>query len=201
MIYDTFQQTLNPRYNNLQRLMETFPHRKFVLVSDTTPGSALKTYVKLAKARPDQVQCIIARDVSATEPANWITPDLKGLRRLKGKYILFKTPADLTNTTNLMRRLHDGESAGCGGIDVDTGAHGYGPMSSSLISAWRAINMFTRCSLLLWKRPHVACLPDRREGTWYHHGGYEPRHDHGIGRVTGIYELPKDEPSLGSPIE
>jgi hypothetical protein len=196
MVYDSFQHAKNPRYNNLQRLVESFPQRKFVLISDTTPASALKTYVELAKARPDQVQCIIVRDVSATEPANWITPDLKDLRRLKGKYIIFRTPGDLGNTTSLMRRLHGGENAGCGGIDIDTGAHGYGPLSSSLISAWRGFNMLTRCSLLLWKRPHIACLPDRREGSWYHHGGYEPRHDRGIGSVTRIDELPTERPSV-----
>jgi phosphatidate phosphatase APP1 len=135
MIYDSIHETMSPRYNNLHRLMESFPRRKFVFVGDTTPGSTLKTYIGLAKEYPDQVQCIIVRDVSATEPANWITPNLKDLRKLKGKYIIFDTPQDLDNTTSLMTRLQSGEHAGCGGVDIDTGAHGYGPISSMVISA------------------------------------------------------------------
>ena len=200
MAFDRPAEFFNSRYLHVKRLIETFPNRKLVLVGDTATGSTLSSYVKLAQEHPQQVQCIIMRDVSAIEPANWIVPNLEDLRRLTGRYIIFRTPKDLHGTALLMRALErssleQGTNLGCGGLDINTNTHTYGNAISWVLTFWYGLSTYYQCFLLLWHRPHVACRLDRRERIWYHHGGYEPLHD-GRELVNNISELPYERPLL-----
>lgn len=195
MAYDKLDTTHYPRYYNLRRLFETFPERTFVLVGDTTPSSMLSAYVRIAKEFPNQVQCLIVRDVSATEPANFLTANLKAMHRLKGKNVLFRVPSDLDGMADVLARLHRGELVGCGDANITTDSHAYGALTAWIVTGWRAFHAVSRCSLLLWDRPHIACPFDRREGTWYRHRGYEPQHDGQNSRITRVEKLP------GKPME
>lgn len=89
--------TLKIRKFLLNRVFETFPQRKFILVADTSNSDVMSDYPQLAHDHPDQVQCIFLRNTSATDddkfPYN--TDGFKGLRNTS--YMFFITPDDLTN--------------------------------------------------------------------------------------------------------
>ena len=77
----------------LERTFETFPQRKFVLLGDTSTSELLKAYSSLLRDRPDQVQCVFIRNVSATDPT-FIKPYDSGLFADldRSKYMFFRVP-------------------------------------------------------------------------------------------------------------
>ncbi|SMR60528.1 unnamed protein product [Zymoseptoria tritici ST99CH_1E4] len=163
-VFTSYSQVSTPRYHNILRQLETFPSRNFVLLGDTSTSSTLSAYVRLANEFPEQIQCIIIRDVSATEPGNWIVPTLAPLRRLKGKFLIYAVPAELRNVTGLLERLagRNGRGVGCGGLETDTGLKGYGALEAWVRTGWGVVSAYTRCWLLGSVRPHVGCRFDRR---------------------------------------
>ena len=62
--------TLSIRKFLLQRIFESFPQRKFVLVADTSNSDVMKDYPEMATDFPGQVQCIFLRNTSATDPGD-----------------------------------------------------------------------------------------------------------------------------------
>jgi hypothetical protein len=90
--------TLSIRKFLLQKIFETFPERKFVLVADTSNSDVMRDYPKLATDFPEQVQCIFLRNTSATDPGDQFPYDTSGFKDIKqSKYMFFVNADDLTN--------------------------------------------------------------------------------------------------------
>ncbi|KAG8907573.1 hypothetical protein FRB99_003497 [Tulasnella sp. 403] len=86
---------VNPmqRISNIIRLMETFPKRKYIFLGDTSNTSG---YYVLADLFPERVQCIIVRNVTATDPLMALPFDTAGYKNLpESIYQFFRTPDDL----------------------------------------------------------------------------------------------------------
>ncbi|KAL1303314.1 hypothetical protein AAFC00_006718 [Neodothiora populina] len=193
----------NARITNIRRLLETFPESKFILVSDTTSKSSMTGFPKLVTEFPDQVQCLLMRDVQATEPSDYVIPATRHFLKIpRNKYLFFRTPAGsksptLANisTSHLasLARLEpsmvaeDGYSAYAEDL-----ADGCFPVSDALpqsIYPDRAVGTRLRTTLNLawfkikcafipkWRRPSHACPFDRRPGAVYWDKGVEPSHD------------------------
>jgi Uncharacterized conserved protein (DUF2183) len=89
--------TLSIRKYLLEKVFATFPQRKFILVADTSNSDVMRDYPKLAVDHPNQVQCILLRNTSATDddkfPYN--TAGFKNISQ--NKYMFFIVPDDLKN--------------------------------------------------------------------------------------------------------
>lgn len=94
--FSNIQSVTSPREFFLRRIFETFPNRRFVLVGDTTNGDIVKDYPLMAQEFPNQVACILVRDVSATERGNIIPYNTEHFRPLRPEqYMFFRTPDDI----------------------------------------------------------------------------------------------------------
>ncbi|KAI1084654.1 hypothetical protein F5B20DRAFT_522641 [Whalleya microplaca] len=88
--------TLSIRGFLLTKLFDTFPRRKFVLVGDTTNSDVMRDYPQLARDRPDQVQCVLLRNTTATDSEDLFPYDTGGFEGVEQrKYMFFVTPDDL----------------------------------------------------------------------------------------------------------
>ncbi|QDS77993.1 hypothetical protein FKW77_002199 [Venturia effusa] len=89
--------TLSIRKYLLTKYFQTFPQRKIILVADTSNSDVMKDYPQLAHDYPNQVQCILLRNTSATDddkfPYN--TAGFKNISQ--NKYMFFIVPDDLKN--------------------------------------------------------------------------------------------------------
>ncbi|KAF2220047.1 hypothetical protein BDZ85DRAFT_321996 [Elsinoe ampelina] len=99
--FANFFETLNgtnSRYRRLAKMVGRFPHRRFILLGDTSNPDTMRDYPKLMKEFPDQVQCILLRDTQETEAADWRTPSTRHMIGLPlHKYYFFSRPSDLRN--------------------------------------------------------------------------------------------------------
>ena len=88
--------TLSIRKFLLDKIFQTFPKRKFILVADTSNSDVMKDYPKMATQYPGQVQCIFLRNTSATDDDKfpYDTSGFKGLNQ--SSYMFFIRPDDLT---------------------------------------------------------------------------------------------------------
>ncbi|KAH6656699.1 hypothetical protein BKA67DRAFT_552744 [Truncatella angustata] len=90
--------TLQIRRFLLDKIFQTFPQRKFVLMGDTTNSDVMKAYPALAKDYPGQVQCIFLRNTSATDSGDLFPYDTSGFEGLnQTQYMFFLNANDLTN--------------------------------------------------------------------------------------------------------
>ncbi|KAJ0302207.1 hypothetical protein COL5a_010044 [Colletotrichum fioriniae] len=90
--------TLSIRRFLLDKIFQTFPQRKFVLVADTTNSDVMKAYPALYKDYPGQVQCIFLRNTSATDSGNKFPYNTEGFKDIpQNNYMFFRVPDDLTN--------------------------------------------------------------------------------------------------------
>lgn len=89
--------TLSIRRFLLDKVFQTFPERRFVLVADTTNSDVMKAYPALYKDYPGQVQCILLRNTSATDDGNKFPYNTKGFKDIpKERYMFFKVSDDLS---------------------------------------------------------------------------------------------------------
>ncbi|PGH17987.1 hypothetical protein AJ80_04608 [Polytolypa hystricis UAMH7299] len=89
---------LLPRRSLMDKLFETFPERKFILVGDTSNGNIMRDYPAMVHRFPGQVQCILIRNTSATDPTFFFPYNTKGFKKLPQKiYMFFRTPDDIAN--------------------------------------------------------------------------------------------------------
>ncbi|KAJ4315490.1 hypothetical protein N0V94_005927 [Neodidymelliopsis sp. IMI 364377] len=89
--------TLSIRMFLLQKIFQTFPQRKFVLVADTSNSDVMKDYPQLAHDYPNQVQCIFLRNTSSTDSSDWFPYNTEGFKGLNNRsYMFFHVPDDLT---------------------------------------------------------------------------------------------------------
>lgn len=94
----TVDQIFQVRKVNLYRVFETFPQRKFVLLADTSNNDIMSQYPAMVTAFPGQVQCILLRNTSATDPSNHFPYDTSGFKDLDNStYMFFRTPDDILN--------------------------------------------------------------------------------------------------------
>ncbi|CAG8050421.1 unnamed protein product [Penicillium olsonii] len=90
--------TLSIRKFLLQKVFETFPERKFILVADTSNSDVMRDYPKMATEFPGQVQCIWLRNTSATDPGDKFPYDTSGFKSLnQTNYMFFRHADDLSN--------------------------------------------------------------------------------------------------------
>ncbi|KAI9738790.1 MAG: hypothetical protein M1834_008297 [Cirrosporium novae-zelandiae] len=90
--------TLSIRKHFLNRIFETFPERKFILVADTSNSDVMRDYPQMVTDFPNQVQCIFLRNTSGTDSGDRFPYDTSGFENLNQQmYMFFLTPDDLTN--------------------------------------------------------------------------------------------------------
>ena len=90
--------TLSIRKALLVKIFQSFPHRKFILIGDTSNSDVMRDYPAMATEFPGQVQCIFLRNISATDPGDKFPYDTSGFKNLNQQsYMFFLTPDDLTN--------------------------------------------------------------------------------------------------------
>ncbi|KAI1471163.1 uncharacterized protein F4812DRAFT_168457 [Daldinia caldariorum] len=88
--------TLSIRQALLDKIFQTFPRRRFVLVADTSNSDVMRDYPRLARDYPGQVQCIFLRNTSATDGSDLFPYDTSGFEGLdQSRYMFFVTPDDL----------------------------------------------------------------------------------------------------------
>ncbi|KAJ7672701.1 hypothetical protein B0H17DRAFT_1084293 [Mycena rosella] len=88
--------TLSIRKFLLDRIFQTYPQRKFVLVADTSNSDVMKDYPQMATDFPGQVQCILLRNTSATDSGDQFPYDTSGFKGLpQSMYMFFTVPDDL----------------------------------------------------------------------------------------------------------
>ncbi|KAK4542426.1 hypothetical protein LTR36_006883 [Oleoguttula mirabilis] len=159
--FSSLSKAMSPRYWNVRRLIETFPERRFVLIGDTATSSTLSAYGRLAKEFPTQVQCIIMRNVDATEPANWILPNLKSLPA--DKLLLFNRTSELRGFTRVLPDIAAGKMTGCGGMETGLPSGKVYGWEAGIVSAYKGFRVYVACQLLSEQRPSwVYCRLDRR---------------------------------------
>ncbi|KAI0882649.1 uncharacterized protein GGS22DRAFT_47443 [Annulohypoxylon maeteangense] len=88
--------TLSIRKALLDKIFQTFPQRKFVLIADTSNSDVMKDYPQMVKDYPGQVQCIFLRNTTATDSSDLFPYNTKGFEGIDQKqYMFFLTPDDL----------------------------------------------------------------------------------------------------------
>ncbi|KAB5592351.1 hypothetical protein CTheo_4175 [Ceratobasidium theobromae] len=92
----TPNQIFQIRKVNLYRIFETFPQRKFVLLADTSNNDIMREYPAMSSAFPGQVQCILIRNTSMTDPSDHFPYDTSGFKDLDSStYMFFRIPDDI----------------------------------------------------------------------------------------------------------
>ncbi|KAH8880098.1 hypothetical protein GQ53DRAFT_670739 [Thozetella sp. PMI_491] len=90
--------TLAIRKFLLDKIFQTFPKRKFILVGDTSNSDIMKDYPQLDQDFPGQVLCIYLRNTSSTDSSDRFPYDTSGFKNLpQDRYMFFNVPDDLTN--------------------------------------------------------------------------------------------------------
>lgn len=88
--------TLSIRKFLLDRIFQTFPERKFIVVGDTSNSDIMRDYPQLAKDYPGQVLCIFLRNTSSTDPEDRFPYNTSGFQGLsQNQYMFFNVPDDL----------------------------------------------------------------------------------------------------------
>ncbi|TDZ74712.1 Phosphatidate phosphatase APP1 [Colletotrichum trifolii] len=96
--FSDVQATLSIRRFLLDKIFQTFPQRKFILVGDTTNSDVMKAYPAMYKDYPNQVLCILLRNTSATDSGDKFPYNTEGFKDIpQNNYMFFKVPDDLTN--------------------------------------------------------------------------------------------------------
>ena len=98
--------TLSIRKFLLQKVFETYPQRKFVLVADTSNSDVMRDYPAMATQFPGQVQCIFLRNTSATDSGDKFPYDTSGFKGLpQSMYMFFLVPVCLSRIALFSFRL------------------------------------------------------------------------------------------------
>ncbi len=79
--------TLAIRKYLLDKIFETYPDRKFILVADTTNSDVMKAYPQMVTDFPNQVQCIFLRNTSGTDSGNKFPYDTSGFENLNQQVV------------------------------------------------------------------------------------------------------------------
>ncbi|KAI5198509.1 hypothetical protein AUEXF2481DRAFT_33210 [Aureobasidium subglaciale EXF-2481] len=182
MNFTSTRQMIAAREHNLIRLMESFPERRFISIGDT--ANSMERFPSDMNRFYPRIQCLIVRDVQATEPSDWLTPDTRKFLDLADtEYLFFRVPGDLNRLSgkhlaalspprgdNVTRTYgcFDTEQMLEQGLEPSDASHTR--IKSYLTAAWWNI----KCTLILsaW-RPNHKCPLDRIAGTEYWDGQIE----------------------------
>ena len=89
--------TLSIRKFLLDKVFQTFPKRKFVLIADTSNSDVMRDYPAMVTDYPGQVQCIFLRNTSNTDPGDKFPYDTSGFKDVNpSMYMFFVVPVGLT---------------------------------------------------------------------------------------------------------
>ena len=85
--------TLSIRKFLLQKVFQTFPERKFILIADTSNSDVMRDYPEMVTDFPGQVQCILLRNTSSTDDGDKFPYDTSGFKGLNtSTYMFFHVP-------------------------------------------------------------------------------------------------------------
>ncbi|KXT02922.1 hypothetical protein AC578_10622 [Pseudocercospora eumusae] len=157
------------RIASIERLINTFPHRQYILMGDDSTPGQLSAYVDVAKRYPKQVKCLVLRRCSKLLD-NVIDPNMKQLEGVR--HLLFTSPHQLLNITpsELAKNCPAlvGPNDGLHVMNATT-------MSGRVRSWVNTFNQFRRafstCYFLGSQRPSYLCPFDLRYGTEFVEGG------------------------------
>jgi phosphatidate phosphatase APP1 len=92
----------------LEKILETYPHRKFTLLGDSTNFDIMEDYPGLAKKYNDRVQCVLIRNVTSTDPGHRLPYNTKFFGGLDPKsYMFFRVPVGGPLYWFLLNGAHD----------------------------------------------------------------------------------------------
>ncbi|OAA66355.1 hypothetical protein LEL_10454 [Akanthomyces lecanii RCEF 1005] len=95
--FTNVEETLKIRRYLLDKLFQTFPQRKFVLVADTSNSDIMKAYPAMYKDYPGQVSCILLRNTTATDSEDKLPYNTQGFKDIpQENFMFFNVPDDLT---------------------------------------------------------------------------------------------------------
>ncbi|KAI4719184.1 hypothetical protein E4T48_04529 [Aureobasidium sp. EXF-10727] len=178
MNFTKTREMIHAREYNLKRLMQSFPSRRFISIGDTT--NAMDRFPHAMDDFYPRIQCILVRDVSATERSNWVTPDTRPFLNLDDtEYLFFRVPDDLKRLSgkhlaSLAPQI-DGAPKTFGCFDSD---HKLVQAMEPSSARWNKVKSFARatwwnikCAAILpmW-RPNPKCPFDRIAGEKYYDG-------------------------------
>ncbi|MCJ1255660.1 hypothetical protein MMC24_003477 [Lignoscripta atroalba] len=160
--------TLSIRKFLLDKIFQTYPERKFILIADTSNSDVMRAYPALATDFPGQVQCIFLRNTSATDSEDKFPYDTSGFKDLNQQmYMFFRVPDDLTNLDisngqcynasipqNLTfgyQGLPFGINTGSGNPNTGAAGRGYGISTANLITTVAVAFVLAGASGLGWQ--------------------------------------------------
>lgn len=136
--------TLHIRRFLLDKVFQTFPKRKFVLVADTSNHDVMKAYPAMYKDYPGQVSCILLRNTSSTDDNDKFPYDTSGFKNIPQQhYMFFNVPDDLRHidiqnghchNASIQQNVTFGEQGLPFGLDEDSGADEVLPSSLMMIA-------------------------------------------------------------------
>ncbi|KAI0830913.1 hypothetical protein F5Y06DRAFT_281832 [Hypoxylon sp. FL0890] len=127
--------TLSIRKALLDKIFQTFPQRKFVLVADTSNSDVMKDYPQLVRDYPGQVQCIFLRNTTATDSSDLFPYDTSGFKGIdQRQYMFFVTPNDLRNVDIVGGNCHN--QAVVQNVTFGYQGRGFGNVASSVRWSW-----------------------------------------------------------------
>jgi len=89
--------TLSIRKFLLEKVFQTFPERKFILIADTSNSDVMRDYPAMVTEFPGQVQCILLRNTSATDDGDKFPYDTSGFKDLNtSTYMFFHVPVSFS---------------------------------------------------------------------------------------------------------
>jgi phosphatidate phosphatase APP1 len=96
--FSDVSETLSVRKFLLEKIFQTYPERKFILIADTSNSDVMRDYPAMVTEFPGQVQCIFLRNTTATDPGDQFPYDTSGFQGInQNMYMFFLVPDDLTN--------------------------------------------------------------------------------------------------------
>lgn len=162
--------------------MKSFPQRRFISIGDTT--NTMSRFPEDMNDFYPQIQCLLVRDVSATERSDWVTPDTRSFFKLDDtEYLFFRTPADLLRLSGkhlaalAPQSYATSKTFGCFDADrrlvqaMQPDHSRWNKIKSYARAAWWNI----KCAAILpmW-RPNHKCPFDRIPGEKYYDNSTEP---------------------------
>jgi phosphatidate phosphatase APP1 len=91
---------LNARADQLTRIGQTYPSRRFIMLGDTSSNTLIKAYPQFARDHPEQLACIFIRNITYTYP-DYSNPLIDLEKEFQGvprqQWFVFNTPDDLYN--------------------------------------------------------------------------------------------------------
>lgn len=169
------------RAHSIQKFINKYPNRKFILVGDFATPGLTATYAKIARGNK-QVQCMFMQDVRANNPANHFAPATKPLNRteLKERWTVFANATEFRNAS--LKYIHDlaahtnaSEPFGCRqdllqrqeDWNILANNTHYSDFHSLYVTLTRGVIANMQCLMIGTMRPHPACRFDRRDGAYY----------------------------------